>query len=287
MLRVLQHYFPVRTFLLVATELLLLGAIMAAGMTQHLWKLLADPASTHVGARSVADALARQSLMAGDGLQKCIIAALALTLVALLCLGLNRLYEFQISASRYERASRFVESAGAGVVLCLVLAGVSRLASPTGLLSFPGLTLTQTIQHLGVTVAIGFAALYVARFVFHWLVRRADLDVRVLILGSRGPAHALANQIIEHPEAGFVVVGLVPEPESTIGRRRIEPGPDLVTAQEEAASETTHRLILSQIDLLGREIENQGAAMRSDGGAQRAAQGEESLLELIEKLSVE
>ncbi|QDV06691.1 UDP-N-acetylgalactosamine-undecaprenyl-phosphate N-acetylgalactosaminephosphotransferase [Planctomycetes bacterium Poly30] len=287
MLRVLQHYFPVRTFLLVATELCLLGAVMAVGMTQHLWKLLGDPATTHAGARSAADALARQSLSAADGLQKCIIAAIALTLVSLLCLGLNRLYEFQISASRYERASRFVESAGAGVVLCLILAAVSRVASPTGILSFPGLTLTQTIQHLAVTVAVGFGVLYISRFAFHWLVRRADLDVRVLILGSRGPAHALANQIIEHPEAGFVVVGLVPEPESTIGRRRMEPGPDLVTAQEEAASETTHRLVLNQVTLLGRQIENTGAAMRSGNGEPEVAQGEESLLELLEKLSVE
>lgn len=287
MLRVLQHYFPVRTFLLVAMELCLLGAIMAAGMTQHLWKLLSDPATTHGGARTAADALARQSLSASDGLQKCIIASLALTLVALLCLGLNRLYEFQISASRYERASRFVESAGAGVVLCLILAAVSRVASPTGFLSFPGLTLTQTIQHVGVTLAVGFGILYITRFVFHWAVRRADLDIRVLILGSRGPAHALANQIIEHPEAGFVVVGLVPEPESTIGRRRMEPGPDLVTAQEEAASENTNRLVLNQITLLGRQIENTGAAMRSGSGEPEVAQGEESLLELLEKLSVE
>jgi sugar transferase (PEP-CTERM system associated) len=287
MLRVLQHYFPVRTFLLVAMELCLLGAVMAAGMTQHLWKLLEDPSTTHEGARTAANALARQSLSAEDGSQKCFIAAIALTLVALLCLGLNRLYEFQVSASRYERASRFVESAGAGVVLCLILAAMSRVTSPTGLLSFPGLTLTQTIQHLGITLAIGFGVLYFSRFAFHWLVRHADLDVRVLVLGSRGPAHALANQIIEHPEAGFVVVGLIPEPESTIGRRRMEPGPDLVTAQEEAASETTNQLVLNQVSLLGHQIENTGAAMRSGNGEPEVAQGEESLLELLEKLSVE
>jgi exopolysaccharide biosynthesis polyprenyl glycosylphosphotransferase len=287
MLRVLQHYFPVRTFLLVAMELLLLGAAMCAGMTQHLWKLLEDPATSNNAAQGVARILSGQSLLVNDAFSKCLIAAIALTLVALLCLGLNRLYEFQISASRYERASRFVESAGAGIVLCLVVAGASRLVTPTGFLSFPGLTLTQTIQHVGSTLAVGYGLLYIARFAFHWLVRRADLDVRVLILGSRGPAHALANQIIEHPEAGFVAIGLIPEPESTIGRRRMEPGPDLVTAAEEAASETTNRLVLNQITLLGKQIENTGAAMRSPNGEPEEALGEESLIELIDKLSVE
>ncbi len=290
MLRVLQHYFPVRTFLLVAMELLLLGAIMVAGMTQHLWKLLDDPSAAgqlDTRVAEVARTIAGQGLAHEEAATKCVIAGVALTLVALLCLGLNRLYEFQVSASRYERASRFVESAGAGVALCMALAAVSRLASPTGMLSFPGLSLTQTIQHLGMTLAVGYGALYAMRFAFHWFVRRADLDVRVLILGSRGPAHALANQIIEHSEAGFVVVGLVPEPESTIGRRRMEPGPALVTAQEEAASETTNRLVLDQVTLLGRQIENTGAAMRSGNGEPEVAQGEESLLELLEKLSVE
>lgn len=286
MLRVLQHYFPVRSVLLVLMETALLGGIVALGMTQHLWALLEDPSSTAESARAVNDAITPLGMLARDAARHCVVAGLILTVAAQLCLGLNRLYEFQISASRYERASRFVESAGAGVVLTSVIAGAARFLGADSLLAFPGLTLSQTVQHLGVTLAIGFAALYAARFLFHWLVRRADLDVRVLILGSRGPAHALANQINQHPEAGFVVIGLVPEPDSTIGRRRLDGEPDLVTASEEAASEATHSLVLQDIRILGQEIENQGAAMRGGGGA-GVVQGEESLLELIEKLAIE
>lgn len=286
MLRVLQHYFPVRSVLLVAMETVLLGLILSLGLTQHLWALLEDPAAAGAQARAVSEAVTRQSLLAKDAALLCVRAALLLTIVSQFCVGLNRLYEFQISASRYERASRFVESAGAAVAACLGLAGLAGLLRPGGFLSFPGLTLTQTLQQLAVTLAIGFGVLYVARFAFHWLVRRAELDVRVLILGSRGPAHALANQINQHPEAGFVVIGLVPEPESTIGRRRVEEGPDLVTASEEAASESTKSQVLQDIRILGREIENQGAAMRGDTGPDNVL-GEESLMELIEKLNIE
>lgn len=286
MLRVLQHYFPVRSVLLVAMESILLGTIMSIGMSQHLWELAGDPASVTASARSVSDKITPLGLMPGDAIRRCVFAAGILTLVAQLCLGLNRLYEFQISASRYERASRFVESAGAAVVSALGIAGVARLIGPDSVLSFPGLTLTQTLQQLAVTIAAGVGVLYLARFGFHWLVRRADLDVRVLILGSRGPAHALAHQIGRHPETGFVVIGLVPEPESTIGRRPdMESSPELVTASEEAASASTEALVLDRVRLLELEVENQGAAMHE--GRSARVQGEESLVELIEKLNVE
>ena len=200
-------------------------------------------------------------------------------------MGLNRLYEFQISASKIERASRFVESAGAAIAVTTV-SSAARYTAADALVAFPGLTLTQTVQHLGITLALGFAVLYGARFAFHMLVRRADLDARVLILGSRGPAHALANQIVQHPESGFVVVGLLPEPEPTRGRRRGDAPPNLVTASEEASSEATRALVLQDIRLLGQEVENQGAAMCGTKPVE-AGQGEESLVELIEKLAIE
>ncbi|MEC7233036.1 MAG: hypothetical protein VXW31_08860, partial [Planctomycetota bacterium] len=286
MLRVLQHYFPVRSVLLVVMETVLLGGIIAMGMTQHLWALIEDPAASTYAARAVSDALTPLSLLPGDAARHCVIAGLLLTVVAQICVGLNRLYEFQISASKIERASRFVESAGAAIVLTTLVSSAARYTSADALFAFPGLTLTQTVQHLGTTLALGFAVLYAARFVFHMLVRRADLDVRVLILGSRGPAHALANQISQHPEAGFAVIGLVPEPDTTIGRHRGDGEADLVTASEEASSEATRALVLQDIHLLGREIEKQGAVMRGAAPAE-TGQGEESLLELVEKLAIE
>ena len=237
MLRVLQHYFPVRSVLLVVMETVLLGGIIAMGMTQHLWALIEDPAASTDAAKAVSDALTPLSLLPGDAARHCVIAGLLLTVVSQLCVGLNRLYEFQISASRIERASRFVESAGAAIAVTTLVSSAARYTAADALVAFPGLTLTQTVQHLGITLALGFAVLYVARFAFHMLVRRADLDARVLILGSRGPAHALANQIVQHPESGFVVIGLVPEPEPNRGRRRGDAPPNLVTASEDASSE--------------------------------------------------
>ncbi len=286
MLRVLQHYFPVRSVLLVVMETVLLGGIIAMGMTQHLWTLIEDPAASTDAAKAVSDALTPLSLLPGDAARHCVIAGLLLTVVSQLCLGLNRLYEFQISASRIERASRFVESAGAAIAVTTLVSSASRYTAADALVAFPGLTLTQTVQHLGITLALGFAVLYAARFAFHMLVRRADLDARVLILGSRGPAQALANQIVQHPESGFVVIGLVPEPEPNRGRRRGDAPPNLVTASEDASSEATRALVLQDIRLLGQEVENQGAAMRGTKPVE-AGQGEESLVELIEKLAIE
>lgn len=286
MLRVLQHYFPVRTALLVILEAVVLAAILGIGMTGHLWEVALDPANPTAAGAEIVDRLTPLSLSPADAVRRCALSALLVTAIALLCLGLNRLYEFQVSASRYERASRFVESTGAGLAVSLGLVGAARMLGANGVLAFPGLTLAQTLQQLSVTLAAGYGVLYALRFAYHWLVRRADLDVRVLILGSRGPAHALANQMFEAPEAGFAVVGMVPEPESTIGRRRVDTGPNLVIASEEAASERTRALVLDDVDLLGREIENKGTAIDSSRGAGRAL-GEESLLELALKLEVE
>ena len=100
MLRVLQHYFPVRTFLLVTVEALLLYAVMTAGMTQHLWDLLTDPASSGPRDRAVAQALTRESLLPKDAAYRAAFSAGLVTLTYLLSIGINRLYEFQISASR-------------------------------------------------------------------------------------------------------------------------------------------------------------------------------------------
>ena len=284
MLRVLQHYFPARTFLLVTAEALVLWAVTTAGMTQHLWDLLADPTSATPRSRAVATALTNDSLLPKDAAFRCAFSAALVTLTLLLSIGLNRLYEFQITASRYERASRFVESAGIGIGLTLGFLIVSHLLGADLVYAFPGLSLSEKIQVLMATVSSGFGLLYLGRFAFHAFIRRAELDVRVLILGSRGPAHALANQIIAHPEAGFRVVGLVPEPETPGDRRRSDKIESPITASEDTASEATKALVFEGIDLLGREAPALDEAARK---ALEPAQGEETLTELLEKLQIE
>ncbi len=280
MLRVLQHYFPVRTFLLVTVEALLLYAVMTAGMTQHLWDLLTDPASSEARDRAVAQALTRESLLPKDAAYRAAFSAGLVTLTSLLCIGLNRLYEFQISASRYERASRFVESAGIGIALSTALVIVSHMLGADVVYAFPGLGLSQKIQVLIATSSAGLGLLYLERFAYHAFVRRADLDVRMLILGSRGPAHALANQVLAHPEAGFRVVGLVPEPESSSRRRGADQVESPITASEDKASEASRALVFHGVDLLSRDPNNPGSA-------DRLAPGEESLPELLQKLRIE
>ncbi|MEL6716400.1 MAG: hypothetical protein AAFP86_21655, partial [Planctomycetota bacterium] len=62
MLRVLQHYFPVRTVLLVLLETLIFGGIVVAGMTQHLWGVAADPATVSAAEATIVDRLTPLSL---------------------------------------------------------------------------------------------------------------------------------------------------------------------------------------------------------------------------------
>ena len=103
MLRVLQHYFPVRTFLLVSVEALLLYAVITAGMTHHLWDLLADPASSEPENREVMRSLGGESMLPRDAAFHAAFSAGLVTLTLLLSIGLNRLYEFQI-----DRRAQFV-----------------------------------------------------------------------------------------------------------------------------------------------------------------------------------
>ncbi len=284
MLRVLQHYFPVRTFLLVTVEALLLWAITTAGLTQHLWELLADPASNDPQSRSIAQVLTRESLLPRDAAFRAAFSAGLVTLTLLLSIGLNRLYEFQITASRYERASRFVESAGIGIALSIAFIIISHLLGADLVFAIPGLSLSEKIQVFIAAASAGFGLLYLERFAYHAFIRRADLDVRVLILGSRGPAHALAHQILAHPEAGFSLAGLVPEPHTVTDRRRSDKIKSPITASEDTASEATKALVLDGVDLLGQDLPDR----RADPALPRErAQGEEGLPELLDKLRVE
>lgn len=287
MLRVLQHYLPVRAALLVLGETVLVGSLLIVALTHHVWAWRSGLRSTS-GDPTVVERLAQLGLLPSDGFWAAVATALALTVLTQLCIGLNRLYEFQISASRFERASRFIESAGAALSVSI---GALVLADVWGferLLRVPGLPLSRALQAVAVGLAGAFAAAYVFRSVYHVVVRRANLDTRVLILGSRGPAHALANQILEHPEAGYRVVGLVPEPnhEADSHDQRGH-GPALVTSPDEVETSASRALTLDHVGLLERTVQNRGTAMSGHRPSPAPALGEEGLLDLVRKLHVD
>jgi len=280
MLRVLQHYLPVRTAMLFFGETVLLWIVVSVGMSQHLWELVMGIRGENF--RELNQDLGRLGLGAESGLWTCVISALLVTLICQVAIGFNGLYEFHVSSSRYERAARFVESAGAGIAMALVALAAAHFWSFGRVLAFPGLGLTQKLLHLVGSLVTGFAVLYLWRIFFHWFTHRIDLDQRLLVLGSRGPAHELTNEVLEHPEAGYKVAGLVPEPAHPERRSsRRDDRPEKIVAPGHAETEASRALVLDAVVL--DQAANRDVAMADPA----RATGQEGLLEIARRLRVD
>ena len=287
MLRVLQHYLPIRTALLVLSETVLLLTVFGGGMSQHLWEALSGRRDPQFG--QVTRMLARLSMTPSDAFWRCVLSAGVVTALCQIAIGFNRLYEFHISSSRYERAARFVESAGTALGLSGGLVFLTDYWRLDRVLDFPGLTLSQKIQTLVVSLVTAFGLLYVWRNLYHWGMRRLKLQQRVLVLGSRGPAHSLAREIFAHPDAGYEVAGMIPEfvsdapPADTDEPKSPNGKPKLVSTEHEA-TEATEALVLENVALHGGAVENRGVAMSSTA---EDASARNSLLALTRKLHVD
>jgi lipopolysaccharide/colanic/teichoic acid biosynthesis glycosyltransferase len=213
LLRVLHHYLPIRKAVLILSETVLLTLVIAAWMTAHLW----DPST------EVIQGLAREipGMNQPDALARCFASALLLSVLAQLAIAFNELYDVRISSSRYDRAARFVESAGSALGLTIVAVVLVHTWRLKRVLDFPPLSLSTRVQTLVFAMLSGFVLLYFWRTFFHYMLRRASFSERVLILGTGKAAHALAREMLERSDTGYEIVGLVPEPgESTASARR-------------------------------------------------------------------
>jgi len=203
MLRVLQHYLPIRKALLILSETLLLTLVIGLWMTAHLWEpteRVRELLNGDIPAMSVDDALLR-----------CLSSAFLLSVLAQVAISFNELYDVRISGSRYDRAGKFVESAGSSLALTLVAVVLAKVWDLKQVLDFPPLTLSERVQTLVFAMLSSFALLYYWRSFFHWLLRRVEFGERVLIVGSGKAAHELGREMIERPDAGFVLAGILPE----------------------------------------------------------------------------
>src|SRR5947207_12621810 len=202
MLRVLRHYLPIRKLLLTLSETALLTLVISAWMTAHLW----DPT------QKILDQLSGDHSMSPENaILRCIYSSFRLAVLSQIAIAFNELYDVRISGSRYDRSSRFVESAGSALGLTLLALLLAHTWGLKQVLDFPPLPLGQRVQTLVFAMLSGFALLYVWRSLFHYLLRRVDVGDRVLILGAGKAAHELALQILERPDTGFVLVGLLPD----------------------------------------------------------------------------
>src|SRR5262245_45355849 len=209
MLRVLRHYLPLRRALLVFSETVILFAVLATGLTAHLW----------APNREVITMITREGLGPDQAQVRCAISAFVLAVLAQVAIAFNELYDFRVSSSRYDRASRFVSSTGSAVTLALVAVLLARAWELSRVFDFPGLTTSQLVQTLVFTLLFGFSLLYVWRHIFHAALRKWNFNERVLILGAGAAAKSLAKEVLERADSGYEVVGIVPERADAAAKR--------------------------------------------------------------------
>jgi lipopolysaccharide/colanic/teichoic acid biosynthesis glycosyltransferase len=202
MLSVLRHYFPLRKALLVFSETALLTLCLSAWLTAHLW----NPSE------GVQRLLLRgiPALSTHDAILRCVMTSFLLALIAQLAIAFNELYDVRVSSSRYNRASRFVESYGSGIALTLAAVVLVDRTDLRRVLDTPPLSTSERVQILVFAMLTGFAVLYGWRALYHAMLRRANFAERVLILGAGTSARELAKEILERPETGYQVVGILP-----------------------------------------------------------------------------
>ena len=202
MLRVLRHYLPIRKALLILSETALLTIVISLWMTAHLW----EPSE------NVRELLSAQSSMdPRDAILRCIYSSFFLAFVSQIAIAFNELYDVRISGSRYDRAGRFVESTGSALGLTLLSVVLAKSWGLKQVLDFPPLTLSQLVWTLVFAMLTGFAVLYWWRSLFHWILRRVEFGERVLILGGGKRAHELGREILDRPDAGYVLAGILPD----------------------------------------------------------------------------
>ena len=112
MLRVLRHYLPIRKALLILSETVLLTLVIGLWTSAHLW----DPSER---TREILNN-AIPAMSVDDAFFRCITSSFLLAVLSQIAIAFNELYDVRISGSRYDRAGKFVESAGSALALTLV-----------------------------------------------------------------------------------------------------------------------------------------------------------------------
>ena len=199
MRHVLRHYLPIRKALLVISETLLLSAVLFVGLSAHLWRK--DPTALEL--------VLWQGLSPNDALWRSLLSAITVALLVQVAISFNELYDFRISSSRFDRASRFVGSAGVGIALSLAAVVATNLWGLERIFEFPGLHLSQTVVLLTFSLLASFVLLYIWRMVFHWALRHGNFNDRILVLGIGESARDLVREIVERGNSGQEVVGVV------------------------------------------------------------------------------
>jgi exopolysaccharide biosynthesis polyprenyl glycosylphosphotransferase len=291
MLNVVRHYLPARKALLLFSETALLSAVVAVGMSLHLFQPRIE----------VIARITQQSLSPEQALTRCLVSSVLLVLLSQVALGFNELYDFRISTSRFDRGARFVASTGSAILLTLGALFLARAWHLESALDFPGMTGSQLVQTLVFTLLFGFGLLYVWRHVFHYALRRWNFNERVLIVGTGPAARSLAREMMERTDSGYETVGLLPVPspdaslERRVSAREGLPGRVRIAARAEAATDDLERATASLV-LPAIELETHPAVRSSGSGngngngnghGAKPARVEHGLFDLVQGMEVD
>lgn len=215
MLHVLRHYLPFRKALLIACETVLLTLVVGIGMSSHLLFVEVTGSTMRLLAQ------ASPPLKLADGITQAWISAFMVSVLAQFAIAFNELYDFRVSSSRYTRAARFLGSTGWAVLIVLGSVTLMEFWGIQRVLNFPGLPLSQTVVLLTSTLIVGFTVLYFWRALFHWVMRRARFNERLMIVGSGRLSERLVAALEHGSGAGFDLVGVWVPPGSDQAERRV------------------------------------------------------------------
>lgn len=196
---VLRQYLPLRKAMLVISETLIISAVIFVGLSSDLWK----------GDSDTLELVLRHGLSPRDALWRVLLSAVTVALLVQMAISFNELYDFRVSSSRFDRASRFIGSAGVGIAMTLAAVVATNLWGLERIFEFPGLHLSEIVVLLTFSLLVSFSLLYLWRIVFHWALRRGNFNDRVLVLGTGDSARDLVREIVGRGNSGQEVVGVV------------------------------------------------------------------------------
>lgn len=196
---VLRQYLPLRKALLVISETLILSLVIFAGLSSDLWRQTPE----------ALELVLYHGLSPTDAKWRALLSSVTVALLVQMAISFNELYDFRISSSRFDRASRFIGSAGVGIAMSLVVVVATNLWGLERVFEFPGLHISETVVLLTFSLLVSFVLLYLWRIVFHWVLRRGRFNDRVLVLGTGESARDLVREIVERGNSGQEVVGVV------------------------------------------------------------------------------
>lgn len=238
---------PTRTILSIASDafFVIVGLLLVTSLRFHSWPTIGSYLRGHL-------TIPRFALV---------------TLVSVVALYYNELYDVRILRQHHEALVRLVQAVG---LIFLVLAVIYYLN--------PDLSLGRGIAVLAAPTILSFA------IGWRWLVEATPVlrpaAERLLLLGTGQAGITLVREIVARPELNLKVVGFLDEEGRNIGKSLVNPGIIGATAELEtiARKEKIDRVVLSLAERRGRTPVRELLHLRFEGiGVQDA----ESLYESI------